>query len=97
MLVRIVDEKCESEVMLISVKQKCGSAVLLKLSIRSVNQKRGSKVLLRSVDQKCCSEKSITKSADIVRRVGYPNRTPPARRQIRRGFGGGSPTYRAAI
>ena len=46
--IRIVDQKCCSEVsqqcsevLLISVNQKCGSTVLLKLSIRSVKQKCG--------------------------------------------------------
>ena len=61
---RSVDQKCCSSVS-IRRYQKCGSAVLLKLSIRSAKRKCGSKVLLksviRSVAQKCCSEKSIRK------------------------------------
>ena len=61
MLLRTVDEKFGSELLLTSVNQKCGSAVLLKLSVRCVNQKCGSKVLLRSVDQKCYTEKSSQK------------------------------------
>ena len=53
-------EVCWSEVLLISVNQKCGSAVLLKLSIRSVKHEKGSsQVSVRSVDQKCCSEASL--------------------------------------
>ena len=40
------------KVLFISVNQKCGSAVLFKLSIRNINQRYGSKVLLRKVDQK---------------------------------------------
>ena len=72
---KTVDEKCGSEVLLIRVNQKCGSAAVLKLSIRSVNQKCESKavaqkcrseVLLRKVDQKKCGSEVLIMSLRSV-------------------------------
>ena len=64
-----------SEVSRSSMDQKCqkyGSAVLLKLSIRSANQKCGSnvaqkcrsKVLFRKVDQKKCRSEVLLRKVD---------------------------------